>query len=224
MTNAFTGIEKQKRLPVGKRRSYQTSPPMARARRRAIGRPRPMPEEERESPLDSCSKCSKMLVGGAVGNPGPVVGDDQDVLLSVGEALHQHLIATVLPGILEKVANHLLDPLRIGLHPDSDRQRNRPLPTAPGREQHVGDIVDQLPQVEHLGMEAEPTRLQTGDHQHVFNQIPEVLGLLVDVPEELVHLRGFELLATSSPGFRRSRRSKSKESATRGSPLPRSRS
>src|SRR5690606_84048 len=69
---ADRGSEKQKRLPVGNRRSYHTSPPMARASRRAMGRPRPIPDEDRASPLDSCSKCSKIFSTASSGTPGPL--------------------------------------------------------------------------------------------------------------------------------------------------------
>jgi hypothetical protein len=112
----------------------------------------------------------------------------------VGKTLNEDLVATVFPSVLEKVADDLLNPLWIGMHTNAHRERNRPLPAPSTRKEHCRDIVYQLTQVEHLRVEAEAAGLEAGDHQDILDQVAQVLGLLADVSEELVHLGNLQLL------------------------------
>ncbi len=158
---------------------------MARARLRAIGRPSPIPDDERESPLDTCSKCSKIELVELSGTPGPLSETTTTYWSPWVESLDQNLIPAVFSSVLEQVPDHLLDPLGVGMCPHTVRNRHRGLAPAAGREDEECHLLDHRAEVEDVFCEPQAPSLEPGNYENVLDQVAEIRGLLADVPEEL---------------------------------------
>ncbi len=82
--------------------------------------------------------------------------------------------------------------LWIGLHIDPGRDGHSRRPARVFGRQHLGDVMDHRSELKLLHLQRETARLDAGDHQDVFDQVAEVLGLGLDDAQELVDLGGFK--------------------------------
>ena len=131
-------------------------------------------------------------VPSAFGDPLAVVGDHEDPGVVAGESLHRDAIATVLSGVLQQVAEHLLHAVGVGMHDDVARHRNRRLFWPARREQKVGDLECAWTDGEVGHFECEATRFEARDRQHIVDEVLEVLRLADDECEEFIDLFRFE--------------------------------
>ncbi len=111
-----------------------------------------------------------------------VVRHGHHPLVAVASGVDQHLVTAVLLGVLQEVAEDLLDPIRVGVHPNLATDRHRSGAVATRGEDEVGDPEGRGLQREVGGLHQELAGLETGNGQHVLDDVGQMFGFAHDDP------------------------------------------
>ena len=195
-------------LPFPSSLRTSMSPPIARAKRRLMVKPRPVPPNSRVTELSAWTNESKIEFSLSAGIPIPVSITSKAIFALPGEAISRHTIRTLpwpvnLIGIADEVDQQLLQPQRVGedagRHAVSGTGTSTPVPFSRARTRVRDSTQDRIScSAQGMRLISIAPRFDPGEIEDVVDQFQQVRGTGMNGMEKILSFRRISLIGRPS--------------------------